>query len=143
MRNNPRNRMMSGSQHLWILVAAGSALGGVARMGLNALVTARAGELFPWGTLVVNLAGSFLIGLVAGLGSHGAGWIATIQARHFLITGCLGGFTTFSAFSLQALQLIQQNRPMAASLYAAASAAGCVLAAAIGWQAGVAQSRLP
>lgn len=112
-------------------------------MGLNTLATSRLGDQFPWGTLGINVIGSVLIGLVAGLGSHGVGWIAGVQARHFLMTGCLGGFTTFSAFSLQTLQLIQQDRPFAAAVYAAASAGGCVLAAAIGWQIGLMRSGPP
>ncbi len=86
-----------------LLVALGSAVGGVARYWLSGLVAARVGEIFPWGTLVVNVVGSMLIGLFAGLHAS-ARMPLTPEVRSFLMIGAMGGFTTFSSFSLQTLQ---------------------------------------
>ena len=90
------------------LIALGSALGGVARNGLSAWVAQRAGDSFPWGTLSVNLLGSLVVGALAGVGDAPR-WGLSVEARQFLMIGVLGGFTTFSAFSLQTLRLIQDG----------------------------------
>jgi len=91
-----------------LLVAAGGAAGSVARY-LAGLAATMLGAGFPWGTLAVNLLGSALIGLAAGLGASG-------DARLLLVTGFLGGFTTFSAFSLEAVGLAGRA-PFLAVLY--------------------------
>lgn len=92
---------------LW--VAIGAALGGVARYGLSGLIAHSFGETFPWGTLIVNVLGSFLIGLIAVVtGPDGRLLVGTV-ARQFMMAGVLGGFTTFSSFSLQTLTLIQDG----------------------------------
>ena len=88
------------------LIALGSALGGVARNGLSAWVAQRAGDAFPWGTLAVNVLGSLVVGALAAVGDAPR-WGLSVEARQFLMIGVLGGFTTFSAFSLQTLRLIQ------------------------------------
>ncbi|MFM7751920.1 MAG: fluoride efflux transporter FluC [Opitutaceae bacterium] len=90
------------------LIALGSALGGVARNGLSAWVAQRAGDGFPWGTLAVNVLGSLVVGALAAVGDS-ARWGLSVEARQFLMIGVLGGFTTFSAFSLQTLRLIQDG----------------------------------
>jgi CrcB protein len=77
-----------------LLVAAGGALGSVLRYAVSVLMVASLGASFPWGTLAVNVLGSTAIGAMAALGVEG-GW------RLLLVTGLLGGFTTFSAFSLE------------------------------------------
>lgn len=88
-----------------MLVAVGGALGAVLRYTVGLAVTARTAPGFPWSTLVVNIAGAFLIGLLMalplGAGVHGAAW------RLFLATGVLGGFTTFSALSYESIALIE------------------------------------
>ncbi len=90
-------------------VAVGSALGGVARYGLSGVVDRSIGETFPWGTLVVNATGSLLIGLFAAVtGPDGRVLVGTVT-RQFWIPGIFGGFTTFSAFSLQTLSLAQDG----------------------------------
>ena len=113
----------------WLLVFVGGGLGAAARHGVNRAGLAWFGPDFPWWTLAVNVTGSLLIGLLAGLfGSLEAGQ----NARLFLITGLLGGYTTFSAFSLDALTLWERGAEMQAGLYVAASVFLSLLAAAIG-----------
>ncbi len=121
--------------HTYLLVALGSALGGVARHAMSSAIDARLGGSaadFPWGTLVVNLLGSLLIGLLAGAGiKTGKPW-----AWQLLAIGVLGGFTTFSAFSLQVLELLRGERAMIAALYLLASVGACLAGAALGWAVG-------
>lgn len=113
----------------WFLVFIGGGLGAVARHGANRAGLALLGPGFPWWTLAVNVGGCFLIGLLAGLfGALETGH----NARLFLITGFLGGFTTFSAFSLDALTLWQRGAPMQAGLYIVGSVILSLFAAAMG-----------
>jgi CrcB protein len=118
----------------WILVFVGGGLGAAARHAVGRATLHAFGPGFPWGTLTVNVVGSFLIGLAVGMFAL----FETGQpARLFLITGFLGGFTTFSAFSLDALTLWERD-PWMAGLYVAAS----VLASFAAIVAGVLLSRL-
>lgn len=107
-------------------VAIGGALGSVARY----LVAIGAGRLvgteFPWGTLAINIAGSFLIGVFAE--SFALTWSVSQTIRVFLTVGICGGFTTFSTFSLDAIVLMQRGELWAASAYIAASVALSILA---------------
>ena len=113
----------------WVLVFIGGGLGAAARHAVNRAGLALLGHGFPWWTLVINVAGSFLIGLLAGLfGALETGH----NARLFLITGFLGGFTTFSAFSLDALTLWERGAALQAGFYILASVVLSLLAAAIG-----------
>ncbi len=114
-----------------LLVALGSALGGVARHWLTGAVAARLGEAFPWGTLAVNVLGSALVGVVAALVDAGRAAGAG-DLRLFLVVGLLGGFTTFSAFSLQTLRLVQEGALLRASGNVVGGVALCLLAAAAG-----------
>jgi CrcB protein len=113
----------------WLLVFVGGGLGAVARHGINRAGLALLGPGFPWWTLAVNVAGSFVIGLLAGL--FGA-WETGHNMRLFLITGVLGGFTTFSAFSLDALTLWERGAFQEAGLYILGSVILSLLAAAVG-----------
>ena len=97
----------------FLLVALGGALGSLGRYGVSLGAAALLGAAYPWGTLAVNLLGSAGIGVLAGLGLSG-------PARLFWITGVLGGFTTFSAFSLEAA-LLWKEAPWLAALYVTAS----------------------
>ncbi len=112
---------------LYLWIALGSALGGVARFALASAVGARGG--FPFGTLAVNFSGALLIGLVSALLASGK---MTPGAAQFWMVGVLGGYTTFSAFSLQTLELLQQSRPGAAAFYMVASVALCLAAVFLG-----------
>lgn len=96
-----------------LLVALGGALGSVLRHLVSVFAATQLGTAFPYGTLAVNVVGSALIGLAAGLGLSG-------EARLFLVTGLLGGFTTFSAFSLETGALFERS-PALAMLYVIAS----------------------
>lgn len=89
--------------YLW--VALGSALGGVARHWCSGVAARLWGETFPWGTIIVNVAGSFVIGLFATLTAPDGRVAASSEARLFVMVGLCGGYTTFSAFSLQSLVL--------------------------------------
>lgn len=95
---------------VWVAVAVGSALGGVARYGLTEGVARLVGGGFPFGTLLVNVLGSAAIGASAAAIAHGypVSWSATV--RHGFVTGVLGGFTTFSALSMQTLALLQEGQ---------------------------------
>jgi CrcB protein len=116
--------------YLWI--ALGGALGSVARFGCSSLMAAWLGERFPWGTLLVNVLGSFTIGLLAALaGSDGRPLVAG-DLRQFLLVGVLGGYTTFSSFSLQTLALAEQGEAARAGLYVVGSVALCLTAAWLG-----------
>jgi CrcB protein len=113
----------------WLLVFLGGGLGAMARHGVNRAGLALLGPGFPWWTFGANVAGCFLIGLLAGLfGALETGH----NARLFLITGFLGGFTTFSAFSLDALTLWERGEPLQASLYILGSVFLSLIAAAGG-----------
>jgi len=113
----------------WFLVFVGGGLGAVTRHFANRVGLAALGPGFPWWTFAVNVVGCFLIGLLAGLfGSLETGH----NARLFLITGFLGGFTTFSAFSLDALTLWERGQPMQAGLYILSSVILSLIAAAAG-----------
>ena len=91
----------------YILVALGGAVGAALRHGVNRIALAQLGSGFPYGTLIVNVAGGFLMGFAAAMLMDRAG--SSDGWRFFLITGVLGGFTTFSAFSLEAAQYWQRG----------------------------------
>ncbi len=96
-------------------IAAGGAIGAVLRHGVNLGAAGLLGIGFPWGTLGVNLIGSFVMGLLAGVFTYL--WTPSQEMRLFLTTGILGGFTTFSAFSLDAALLWEKGQPLPAALY--------------------------
>jgi CrcB protein len=105
----------------YLVVFLGAGIGGALRHGVNVACAKAFGLAFPWGTLAVNVAGSFAMGLLAGwlAVKAGEGWSG--PARLFLATGILGGFTTFSAFSLDAVVLWERGTHAAAFSYVAAS----------------------
>jgi CrcB protein len=102
----------------YLLVMLGGAIGAALRYGLGAWVQGLAGPGFPWGTFLINLTGSFLIGLVLRLSLEGA---MSPEWRLFLAVGVLGGYTTFSTFSWETLTLVQQGEWLKAFLYVAGS----------------------
>jgi len=116
-----------------LLVFVGGGIGSVLRFGVNRLGVAWFGPGVPAGTLAVNILGSFLMGLAAALLAEGPG--ASQPLRLFLTTGVLGGFTTFSAFSLDALTLWQRGQTGAAAGYVAASLLLSLAAIALGFAA--------
>lgn len=113
-----------------VLVMVGGAFGAGARHLTGAAMLRLAGPGWPWGTLTVNLTGGFLMGLLAGwLARHGA---AGANLRLLLGVGVLGGFTTFSAFSLDVVLMMQRGEYWPAAGYIAASVAGSVFALVAG-----------
>lgn len=109
-----------------LLVGAGGSLGSVLRYLVGLWMLQRAGPAFPWGTLFVNVTGSFLIGFLAEFIMHKMG--ASPEMRVFLITGVLGGYTTFSAFSLDAIALLEHGQTMSGLAYIVASVGLSMLA---------------
>lgn len=118
-----------------IWVALGGAIGAVARYLSDAAITRFAGGGFPWGTLAINILGSAAIGVWFALTPPERG---TMASHLFFSVGVLGGFTTFSAFSVQTLQLAQGGDWMRAGAYVAASVGLCLLGVWLGFQAGTA-----
>ena len=116
--------------YLW--VAAGSALGGMARYWCSGFVAERAGEAFPWGTLIINILGSFVIGLFGGLTGPDGRFLVSPEVRIFVMVGLCGGYTTFSSFSLQTLNLIRDGEILYAGANIVASVLLCMLAVWIG-----------
>lgn len=111
--------------YLWI--ALGSALGGVGRYWCTTLAARLLDGGFPWGTLLINVAGSMVIGYVATAAGPDGRWLLPLDGRQFLMVGVCGGFTTFSAFSLQTLMLLREGDWALAGGYIAASVLLCVL----------------
>ncbi len=101
----------------WLLVFLGGGLGAASRHGVNIAAARVIGLNFPWGTLIVNVVGSCLMGLIAGWLAFRAGVNWTQHARLFLTTGFLGGFTTFSAFSLDSALIWERGEPGLAAAY--------------------------
>ncbi len=120
----------------WFAVAVGGAIGSVGRFWLATVMTTLTGPRFPWGTLLINVLGSGVIGLVAGITLAPARFDLHPDLRIFLMTGICGGFTTFSAFSLQTLELLQLGEIAPALGYAIGSVVLCVLATYGGWALG-------
>ncbi len=115
----------------FVLVFLGGGLGAAARHGVNRAALAWFGPGFPWGTMAVNVVGSLAMGLLIGALAAAPG--GTSQGlRLFLATGLLGGFTTFSAFSLDALTLWQRGQFALAAIYVAASVLVSLAAIATG-----------
>jgi CrcB protein len=116
---------------LLAVVTVGGGLGSVARFLVTALVQPHAPN-FPAATFIINVVGSYLIGLFAQMGLDTA--VLSPEARFFLTTGFCGGFTTFSTFSYETLQLVEENRYSAAAVYIGASVllafTACVLGVA-------------
>lgn len=103
----------------WIAVAAGGALGATLRHAVNQIALQALGADFPWGTLAVNILGSFIMGVFVG--AFALFWDASQTLRLFLTVGILGGFTTFSAFSLDSVLLLQKGQIVEAAFYILAS----------------------
>ena len=116
----------------YISVALGSVVGGVARYLISVLFMSQLGDGFPWSTLFVNVVGSFIIGFYAALSGPDGRLFATPRQRQFVMVGFCGGFTTFSAFSLETLRLVHSGNVRAAFLNLAVSITGWLVAVWVG-----------
>ncbi len=119
--------------YLWI--AIGSALGGMARYWCTGAAARLFGETFPWGTLLINILGSFVIGFFVSLTGPDGRYVVDPNFRAFVTVGLCGGYTTFSSFSLQTLNLARDGEWLYAGLNVLFSVALCLLAAWLGYVA--------
>ena len=124
--------------YLWI--ALGSALGGVARYGASSLIAGWFGQTFPWGTLLVNISGSFVIGFFATLTGPDGRVMVAPDFRQFVMIGICGGYTTFSSFSLQTLNLVQEGDMLRAGANIGGSVILCLFAVWLGHVAAAAMN---
>ena len=117
--------------YLW--VAIGGALGSVARFWFSGVVARHFGETFPWGTLLVNISGCFVIGCFAALTGPDGRWLAPAWFRQqFFMLGVCGGYTTFSSFGLQTLDLVRDGEWLHAGANILLSLFLCLLAVWLG-----------
>jgi len=117
---------------LYALIAVGGALGSVARFFLSGVVANQIGATFPWGTIVVNVTGSFVIGFFATLTGPEGRWFVSGNSRQFFMTGICGGYTTFSSFSLQTLNLADDGEWFRAGANVMLSVTSCLVAVWLG-----------
>lgn len=113
-----------------IAIGLGGAIGALARYAVSSQITHVAGSAFPWGILIVNVAGCFLMGVIAELSA--LSWNLSPELRALLTTGILGGFTTFSAFALDSAVMIERGDWGATVLYVSASVLGSITALFLG-----------
>jgi len=113
---------------LYFWIAIGSALGGIARYWCSGVAARWIGESFPWGTIFVNISGSFIIGFFATLTGPDGRIFAGTTVRQFVMIGLCGGYTTFSSFSLQTLYLMDDGQWLYATGNIVISVVACLLA---------------
>jgi CrcB protein len=116
--------------YLWIFV--GGALGSVARFAASSAIANWFGQTFPWGTLIVNVSGSFVIGFFATLTGPDGRVMVSGDIRQFVAVGICGGYTTFSSFSLQTLNLVQDGELLQAGWNIIGSVTLCLAAVWLG-----------
>jgi fluoride exporter len=120
--------------YLWI--ALGGALGTMGRYFVSGLVAQLIGETFPWGTILINVTGSFIIGLFATMTGPDGRYFVGSTARQFVMTGICGGYTTFSSFSLQTQNLVNDGEWFYAGANVTLSVVLCLLAVWAGFALG-------
>jgi CrcB protein len=125
----------------YVWVAIGSALGGVFRYWCTLAAAAWLGEALPWGTILINILGSFVIGLFAGVAHPADHWLVAPRLRLFVMVGFCGGYTTFSSFSLQTVELLRRGDQVGAAANVGLSVALCLLAVWLGHEAAAALTR--
>lgn len=124
-----------------LLIALGGAIGSLARYYLSEAIALLVGPAFPWGTLIVNVTGSLVIGFVAGGGGENGRWVESAVARQFVMVGLCGGYTTFSAFSLQTVGLLEAGEIGHAGAYIVGSVVLCLVATWAGFAMAAALTR--
>ncbi len=128
----------------YVWIAIGGALGSVGRFWLNGVVSRHFGETFPWGTMLINVTGSFVIGVIGALASPEGRMDSQSRAfaTQFLMIGICGGYTTFSSFSWQTLRLMQDREWLYAGGNVILSVALCVIAVWLGYALGSAMNSM-
>ena len=116
-------------------VALGSAMGGLGRFALSGAAAHWVGDRFPWGTVAINILGSFVIGFFGVLSEPGGRLGVSPDVRVFVMVGLCGGFTTFSSFSFQTLNLMRDGEILRAGLNVVGSVTLCLLAVWLGYLA--------
>jgi CrcB protein len=127
---------------MYLAIAAGGALGTVARYFLSGVIADAFGQTFPWGTLIVNVSGSFVIGLFASLTGPDGRFLVSGMTRQFVMIGICGGYTTFSSFSIQTLNLANDGEWLYAGANIAGSVVLCLIFVWIGAAVGAAVNQL-
>jgi fluoride exporter len=118
------------AMYAWIML--GSALGGGARYWCSGFVANLVGQTFPWGTMGINILGSFVIGFFNTVTGPDGRLLVSTQTRQFVMIGLCGGYTTFSSFSLQTLNLMRDNEWLPASANIGLSVGLCMIAVWLG-----------
>lgn len=127
---------------LYLYVALGGAIGSVGRFAMSSAIARGLNEAFPWGTLLVNIVGCFVIGLFAMITGPDGRILVPPDFRQFFMIGVCGGYTTFSSFSLQTLALARDGDMTRAALNVVASVVFCLLGVYLGSAAGAAINQL-
>jgi CrcB protein len=112
---------------IYFWIALGSGIGGVARFACSELAASLVGSIFPWGILCINAVGSFVIGFFFTYTGPDGRLLVSSTVRQFVTTGLCGGYTTFSAFSLDTLNLMREERLFAAGANVVLSVAACLV----------------
>lgn len=123
---------MASSVIQYVVLGLGGALGTMLRFGLGTFVDQRTEGTFPWGTILVNISGCFIIGFINAITAPEARLLVPTLLRQFIMIGILGGYTTFSSFSLQTLNLAQQQEWPAAIGNVLISVVSCLLSVWLG-----------
>lgn len=134
---------MNQQKRIYLGVAAGGALGSLARWLASTVAAAAFGSGFPWGTLLVNVVGSFLIGLYFTVTDSDGRFLVSPAARQFVLAGVCGGFTTFSSFSLETVLLAGDSEWLEAALYVGVSIPAWLASVWLGHLIGLRINRLP
>ena len=120
----------------YLYVALGGALGSILRFWLNNIVIDKTGSTFPWGILIINVTGSFLIGVLAAFTDPDGRVLAPVGFRQFMMVGICGGYTTFSSFSLETLRQLQDGDWLRAGANVVLSVVLCLVAVWLGYLLG-------